>query len=56
MLTRVYQTLQDTGTLPGIRIAAEHDVNEGINEEEMVQSSPRASTRRIARLLRVPHT
>ena len=46
VFTWVYQTLQDTGTLPGIRIAAERDVNERVNEEEgivqMVQSSPRA--------------
>ena len=51
--------MQDTGTLPGVRIAAECDVNEGVDEEEgivqMVHSSPRASTRRIGRL-RVPHT
>ena len=57
---RVYQTLRDTGTLPGVPIAAELDVNEGVDEEEgivqMVQSSPRASTRRIARRLRVAHT
>ena len=48
MFTRVYQTLRDTGTLPSFRIAAERDVNEGIDEEEdivqMVQSSPHAST------------
>jgi len=48
MFTQVYQTLRDTSTLPGIRTAAERDVNEGIDEEEgivqMVQSSPRAST------------
>ena len=60
VFTRVYQTLRDTGTLPGLRIAAERDVNEGVNEEEgivqMVQSSPRASTQRTARHLRVPHT
>jgi len=59
VFTRVYQTLRDTGTLPGVHIAAERDVNEGINEEEgivqMVRSSPRASTRRIGRL-RVAHT
>jgi len=29
VFTRVYQTLRDTGTLPGVRIAAERDVNEG---------------------------
>ena len=60
VFTRVYQTLRDTGTLPGVRIAAERDVNGGVDEEEgivqMVQRSPRASTRRIARRLRVPHT
>jgi len=60
VFTRVYQTLRDTGTLPGIRIAAERDVNEGVDEEkgivQMVQNSPRANTRRIARRLRVPHT
>ena len=58
--TRVYQTLRDTGTLPGVSIAAERDVNGGVGEEEgivqMVQSSPRANTRKIARRLRVPHT
>ena len=59
VFTRVYQTLRDAGTLPGVRIAAERDFNESFDEEEgivrMVQSSPRASTRRIARRLRVPH-
>ena len=60
VFTQVYQTLRDTSTLPSVRIAAERDVNEGVDEEEsivqMVQSSPRASTRRIERRLRVPHT
>ena len=60
VFTRVYQTLRDTSTLPGVRITAEHDVNEGVDEEEgivqMIQSSPHACTRRIARRLRVPHT
>ena len=60
MFTRVYQTLRNTGTLPGVRITAERYVNESVDEEEgivqMVQSSARASTRRIARCLRVPHT
>ena len=57
---RVYHTLRDTGTLPGVRIAVERDVNEGVDEEEsivqMVESSRRASTRRISRRLRVPQT
>jgi len=60
VFTRVYQTLRDTGTLTGVRIAAERDVNESVYEEEgivqMVQSSPCASTRRIARRFRIPHT
>ena len=60
VFNRLYQTLRDTGTLPGVRIAAERDVNEGVDEEEgivqMVQSSPRASTRRIWRRLPVLHT
>jgi len=51
--------LRDTGTLPGVYIAAERDVNESVDEEEdivrMVQSSPRTSTRRIAIRLRVPY-
>ena len=34
VFTRVYQTLRDTGTLPGVRIAAERDINEGVDEEE----------------------
>jgi len=60
VFARVYQTLRDMGTLPGVRIAAERNVNEGVDEEEgivqMVQRSPCVSTRRIARCLRVPHT
>ena len=55
VFTRVYQTLWDTGTLPGVRIAAERDVDEEEGIVQMVQGSPRASTRRIARRLRVPH-
>jgi len=58
VFTRVYRTLRDTGTLSGIHTAAKRDVNEGIDEGEgivhMVQSSPHASTRRIARHLCVP--
>ena len=57
VFTGVYQALRDTGRLPGVRIAAERGVNEGVNEEGivgMVHRSP--STRRIARRLRVPHT
>jgi len=59
VFTGVYQTLRETGRLPGVPIAAERGVNEGVNEEgivRMVHRSPRASTRRIARRLLVPHT
>jgi len=56
---RVYQTLRDAGTLPGVCIATERDVNEGVDDKEgivqMVKSSPSASRRRIARRLRVTH-
>ena len=34
VFTRVYQTLRNTGTLPGVRIAAKRYVNEGVDEEE----------------------
>jgi len=60
VLTRVYQTLQDTSTLTGVRIATKRDVKEGFDKEkgivQMAQSSPRASTRRTVRRLCVPHT
>jgi len=59
VFTGVYQVLRDTGRLPGVRIAAERGVNEGVNEEgivRMVHRIPRTSTRRTARRLRVPHT
>ena len=48
--------MRDTGRLPGVRIAAERGVNEGVNEEgivRMVHRRPRTSTQRIARC---PHT
>ena len=58
VFTGVYQTLRDTGRLPGFRIAAGRGVHECVNEEDivrMVHRSPRASMRRIARRLHVPH-
>jgi len=36
VFTRVYQTLRNTSTLPGVRIAAERYVNEGADEEGIV--------------------
>ena len=59
VFTGVYQALRDTSRFPGVLIAAERGVNEGVNEEgivRMVHRIPRKSTRRIARPLRVPHT
>jgi len=59
VFTGVYQALRYTGRLPGVSIAAEHGVNEGVNEEgivRMVHRSPLTSTRRIARRLRFQHT
>ena len=47
VFTVVYQTLRDTGRLPGVRTAAKHGVHECINEEgivHMVHRGPRAST------------
>ena len=43
----VYQTLRDISTLPSVRTGAEHDVNEGFDEEgivQMVQSSETSRT------------
>ena len=37
--TRVYQTLRDTGTLPGVSIAAEHDVNESVDCANGIEQS-----------------
>jgi hypothetical protein len=37
VFTEVYQALRDTGRLPGVRIAAERGVNEGVNEEGIVR-------------------
>ena len=58
VFTGVYQAFRDTGRLRGVRIAAERGVNVGVNEEgivRMIHRSPRTSTRRIARRLRVRH-
>ena len=48
VFTGVSQALRDTGRLPGVRIEAEHGVNEGVNEKgivRMVHHSQRMSTR-----------
>jgi hypothetical protein len=46
VFTGVYQALRGIGRLPGVHIAAECGVNEGVNEEgivRMVHRSPRTS-------------
>jgi hypothetical protein len=59
VFTGGYQRLLDTGSLLGVRISPERAVNEVVDEEDivgMVHRSPRTSTRRIARRLRVSQT
>ena len=52
--------MRDTGTLPGVGIVAEHEINGDVDEEDsivqMVGCSPHASTRRLARRLHIPQT
>ena len=52
VFTRIHQTLRDTGTLPSVCVQSEREVVRTINTREnilqMVQRSPRLSTRRIA--------
>jgi len=49
---RIHQTLRDTGCLPSVAVRSEREVVRTINTREnileMVQRSPRLSTRRIA--------
>ena len=49
---RIHQTLRDTGSLPGVSLQSEREVVRMINTREnilqMVQRSPRLSTRRMA--------
>ena len=60
MSTGVYQSLRDTGTLPGVRVRAENEVHGDVDEQEnivqVVQPSPRAGTRSTARCLDIPRT
>jgi len=52
VFTRINQTLRDTGCLPSVAVRSEREVVEKINTREnileMVQRSPRLSTRRMA--------
>ena len=50
--TRIHQTLRDTGSLPSVAVQSEREVVRTINTREnilqIVQRSPRLSTRRMA--------
>ena len=52
VLTRIHQILRDTGSLPSVSVQSEREVVRRINTREnilqMVQRSPRLSTRRMA--------
>jgi len=52
VFTRIHQTLRDTGSLPSVSLHSEREVVRTINTREnilqMVQRSPRLSTRRMA--------
>ena len=52
VFTRIHQTLRDTGSLPSVSLQSEREVVRTINTREnilqMVQRSPRLSTRRMA--------
>jgi len=58
VFTRIHQTLRDTGSLPSVSVQSEREVVRTINTREkilqMVQRSPRLSTRRIASRIGVP--
>ena len=45
VFTGVNQALRNTGRLPGVRIAAERGVNEGVNEEGIVRMVHRSHVR-----------
>ena len=39
VLSRLCKTLQDTGTLPGVRVTAEREVHQSIDEQENQQNA-----------------
>jgi len=59
VFTRINQTLRDTGCLPSVAVQSEREVVRMINTREnileMVQRSPRLSTRRMASRISVSH-
>ena len=52
VFTRIHQTMRETGCLPSVAVQSEREVVRTINTQEnileMVQRSPRLSTRRMA--------
>jgi len=58
VFTRIHQTLRDTGSLPSVSVQSESEVVRTINTRqnilEMVQRSPRLSTRRMASCIGLP--
>ena len=52
LFTRIHQTMRETGCLPSVGVQSEREVVRMINTRgnifEMVQRSPRLSTRRLA--------
>jgi hypothetical protein len=59
VFTGLYETLRDNGTLTGVRLTADREVNQGIDKQEnivqMVKCSPYGSMRRTARRFDSPH-
>ena len=58
VFTRIHQTMRDTGSLPSVPLQSEREVVRTINTRknilQMVQRSPRLSTRRMASRIGVP--
>src|SRR5215471_20859338 len=59
VFTRIHQTLRDTCSIPSVSVQSEREVVRTINTREnilqMVQRSPRLSTRRMASRIGVSH-
>jgi len=59
VFTRIHQTMRETGCLPSVAVQSEREVVRTINTREnileMVQRSPRLSTRRMASRIGVSH-
>ena len=59
VFTRIHQTMRQTGCLPSVAVQSEMEVVQTINTREnileMVERSPRLSTRRMASRIGVSH-